>query len=181
MRHETSHTVRVSSTTSTTEDTDVAISSLIPHLQQELREQANSRTRRPPLRHHSSHQDSERKNNNVQVLMARHGSKKSNKYGLVESVEQNWSDRLDKLKGVPKLAIETRDEVLDLIKRTRLSDGESWRRAIQSVQLSERQYVQQVQEMLEAWRKSWEAGDGVEEVCVSNFRTGRCVYYDLGQ
>ncbi|EME42826.1 hypothetical protein DOTSEDRAFT_53823 [Dothistroma septosporum NZE10] len=181
MRHETSHTVRVSSTTNTSEDTDVAISSLVPHIQQELREQANSKARRPLLRHHSSHQDTDRKPTNVQVLMARHGSKKSNKYGLVESVEQNWSEKLEKLKGVPKLAIETRDEVLDLIKRTRLSDGESWKKCIQSVQLSERQYVQQVQEMLEAWRKSWEQGDGVEEVCVCNFRSGRCVYYDLGQ
>ncbi|KAF2160763.1 hypothetical protein M409DRAFT_59785 [Zasmidium cellare ATCC 36951] len=180
MRHETSQTVRVTNTTTDGEDSDVALTSLIGHIQQELREQATSKFRRPLLRNHSSHQDGDRKSNNVQVLMASHRSKKPNKYGLVEAAQQHWSEKLEKMKDAPIVAIETRDEVLNLVQNTRLSDGESWKKAIQSVQLTERQYVQQIQELLDSWRKSWNTGDGAREVCVYNFRTSSCIYYDLG-
>ena len=112
--------------------------------------------------------------------MAQHRSKKSNKYHIVNAAEQRWTEKLEQWKDAPILAIETRDDVLDLLRDTRLGDTESWRRAVQSVQLNERQYLQQAQDVLAGWRKRWSEGDGAREACLFNFRTGYCVYYDLG-
>ncbi|KAK4501360.1 hypothetical protein PRZ48_007168 [Zasmidium cellare] len=180
IRHETSLTVRVTNTTTDGEDADVPLTSLISHIQQELREEATSKFRRPLLRNHSSHQDGDRKSN-VQVLMSQHKSKKGNKSVMVETAQQRWSDKLDKMKDAPIVAIETRDEVLNLVQETRLSDSESWRKVIQSVPLNERQYLQQLQEMLDSWRKSWSIGHGPREVGINNSRIGgSCILYDVG-
>ncbi|KAK3713919.1 eukaryotic translation initiation factor 2-alpha kinase [Vermiconidia calcicola] len=181
IRHEASNTVRVASTRSEAEETDVPFAGLVSHLQQELRELQSTKPRPPALLRQSSsyHQEADRKSS-VQVLLARHGSKKSNKYQIVSDAQEQWSRKLDGAKDAPILAVETRDDVLELVQLTRLSDAESWRKAVQSVQLNDRQYVQQIQEMLMAWRKQWAEGDGVREACVFNFRTQHCVYYDLG-
>ncbi|CAK4032987.1 kinase Gcn2 [Lecanosticta acicola] len=181
MRHETSTTVRVTNQLSDT-DEDIPLPQLASHLLQELRDRATRTARQSPplLRNHSSHQEHDRRTDNVQVLMARHGSKKSNKFGIVQAAQQRWSEKLDQIKNAPILAIETRDEVLNMIQNTRLSDGESWRKAIQGVQLNERQYLKEVQDKLESWRAEWKDGEAGREVCVYNFRTGTCVYYDLG-
>jgi translation initiation factor 2-alpha kinase 4 len=177
LRHEASTTVRVTHTESEAEDTDIPIPSLVSHLQQELRDRA-SKTRQPLPRTQSGQH--ENRSTNVQVLWARHGSKKSNKYSIVADATRVWSEKLDGIKDAPILAIETRDDVLDVIQATRLSDAESWKKAGQSVQLNEGPYLGQVREMLESWRKLWQAGEGVREACVYNFRTQRSIYYDLG-
>lgn len=184
LRHEASNTVRVRSTADDAAETDVPISSLTTYLQQELREREGTRAAfRPPAfaRQSSQHHDnSHERKGNVQVLMAQHRSKKSNKYHIVNAAEQRWTEKLDQWKDAPILAVETRDDVMDLLRDTRLGDAESWRRAVQSVQLNERQYLQQVQDVLGGWRKKWSEGDGVREACLFNFRTGYCVYYDVG-
>ncbi|KAK3715393.1 eukaryotic translation initiation factor 2-alpha kinase [Vermiconidia calcicola] len=181
VRHEASSTVRVASTRPDAEETDVPFSALVSHLQQELREVQSTKPRPPALlRQNSSHHQEADRKSNVQVLLARHGSKKSNKYQIVSDAQDQWSRKLDGAKDAPILAVETRDDVLDLVQLTRLSDIESWRKAVQSVQLNDRQYVQQIQEMLMGWRKRWAEGDGVREACVFNFRTQHCIYYDLG-
>jgi translation initiation factor 2-alpha kinase 4 len=199
LRHAASNNVKVTSTDgSDGSDSEVPISTLVTHLHQELRDRANTRTRIPPLlRSHSSQYGggsssngtkssaSNHQRNNVQVLLARHGSKKSNKYHIVEAAQQRWAEKLDAIKtSASILAVETRDDVLDLIQQTTLSDAETWRSAVQSVQLSERQYVGQIQEVLAGWKREWsEGGSGngaSREACVFNFRTGKCVYYDLG-
>jgi translation initiation factor 2-alpha kinase 4 len=177
LRHEASTTVRVTHTESEAEDTDIQIPSLISHLQQELRDRA-IKTRMPLIRAQSG--PHENRSTNVQVLWAGTRSKKSNKYSIVSDATRMWSEKLDSIKDAPILAIEPRDDVLDVIQATRLSDAESWRKAVQSVQLNEGGYLGQVREMLESWRKQWQAGDGIREACIYNFRTQRCVYYDLG-
>ena len=179
VRHEASTTVKVTTSGKDSEETEVSIASLVGYVQQELREREVSKLRQPPLLRQPSHADTDRKGN-VQVLLARHGSKKSNKYQIVNDAQEQWSRKLDEAKGAPILAVETRDDVIDLIQQTRFSDAESWRKAIQSVSLNDRQYVQQIQEMLTTWRKEWAEGDGMREACVFNFRTQHCIYYDLG-
>jgi translation initiation factor 2-alpha kinase 4 len=111
--------------------------------------------------------------------MAQHRSKKSNKFHIVSAAREQWERCRDQWKDAPILAIETRDDVLELLRETRLSDAESWRKMVQSVQLNERQYLQQVQDILAGWRKSCAEGDGSREACLFNFRTGHCVYYDV--
>ena len=177
IRHEASNMVKVSSQDS--EETEVSITALVGYLQQELREQEANKARPPALLRQASQPDADRKGN-VQVLLASRGSKKSNKYQIVSDAQEQWSRKLDETKSGPILAVETRDDVLDLIQQTRLSDAESWRKAIHSVSLNDRQYVQQIQETLSSWRNEWAEGDGMREACVFNFRTQHCIYYDLG-
>jgi translation initiation factor 2-alpha kinase 4 len=228
LRHAASNNVKVAATDGSDHpnDAEVSISSLVTHLHQEFRERTNhhhhARTRiiPPLLRSHSSQQyhhggsasasanintksSHGRNNNNVHVLLARHGSKKSNKYHIVEAAQARWVEKLDSLKSSASiLAVETRDDVLDLIDKTILSEPETWRGAVQSVPLGERVYVGQIQEVLAGWKREWVddggggggggggtagvagtggAGGGHERVaCVFNFRTGKCLYYDLG-
>jgi translation initiation factor 2-alpha kinase 4 len=179
LRHEASTTVRVRGTNEDASESDIPITSLVSHIHQELREREGTKARHPTLtRQPSSHQEAEHKGN-VQVLLAQHRSKKSNKYHIVNAAERQWAEKLDQWKDAPILAIETRDDVLELLRETRLGDAESWRKMVQSVQLNERQYLQQVQDILAGWRKEWTEGDGSREACLFNFRTGHCVYYDV--
>ncbi|KAK4540946.1 hypothetical protein LTR36_008454 [Oleoguttula mirabilis] len=179
VRHEASSTMRVRNTDSDAEETDVPAASLVSHLKQELRDRESKKPRQPAFVRQASHHDADRKSN-VQVLMSQHRSKKSNKYHIVEAAQQRWAVKLDEWKEASILAVETRDDVLESIRETRLGDAESWRKAVQSAQLNERQYLQQVQDILGAWRKKWAEGEGEREACVFNFRTGHCIYYDLG-
>lgn len=180
LRHEASTTVRVRGTSEDAIESDIPTTSLISHVHQELREREGTKARHSTLmRQPSSHHEADNKGN-VQVLMAQHRSKKSNKYTIVNAAERQWAEKLDQWKDAPILAVETRDDVLELMRETRLSDPESWRRMVQSVQLNERQYLQQVQDILASWRKKWSDSDGAREACLFNFRTGHCVYYDVG-
>ncbi|KAK4995059.1 eukaryotic translation initiation factor 2-alpha kinase [Elasticomyces elasticus] len=168
----------------TREDTDVQSNTLVSHLRQEMRERDHregSRTTRPLALPRQQSQPETSNRSNVQVLLAQHRSKKSNKYNIVEAAQQRWSEKVDELKDAPIIAIETRDDVLELIRDTRLSDPETWRRATQSVQLGERQYLGQVHDLLLETRKAWKEESGMREACVYNFRTGHCIYYDVGQ
>lgn len=121
--------------------------------------------------------------NNVQVLMAQHRSKKSNKWSIVEAAQARTRDLLASYENGPIAAVETKDEILDMLRETRLSEPDTWRRVIQSVPLAERQYLQEVHAMLEEYRRKWEAEGRAAEgrvAFVYNFRTGGVVMYDLG-
>ncbi|KAI5201496.1 hypothetical protein AUEXF2481DRAFT_631903 [Aureobasidium subglaciale EXF-2481] len=207
VKHEASSTFKVRNSTTDTE-TEVASTNLIAHLRSELREResreaghGNNRSRHHPslIRHSSHHNENnnstsgnERNKNNVQVLMAQHRGKKSNKYHIVEAAQARWTSYIDSWKSsAPILAIEGREGIVESIRdETRLSDPDSWRKFVQSAPLAERQYLAQVHELLAEMRKKWEAGlqvqgreDGVgvgREACLYNFRTANCVYYDVG-
>lgn len=83
----------------------------------------------------------------------------------------------------PVAAIDTRDDVLDSIRDTRLSDPDSWRTVIQNAPLTERKYLSQVYELLSDLASENRASDSSESYTnafIYNYRTGSCVYYDLG-
>ena len=87
----------------------------------------------------------------------------------------------DALNG-PVAAIDTRDELLEAIRDTRLSDPESWRVVIQNAPLTERKYLTQVHELLLDLANESRV-DGMESFSnafIYNYRTGSCIYYDLG-
>jgi eukaryotic translation initiation factor 2-alpha kinase 4 len=120
---------------------------------------------------------------NVQVLIAMHRSKKTNKWSVVESAQSRAHALLASYMGAPIAAVETKDETMDALRETRLGDPDSWRRVIQSVRVDDRQYLQDVHAMLDGYRREWkEAGASNEgRVCfVYNFRTGGIILYDLG-
>jgi translation initiation factor 2-alpha kinase 4 len=182
VKHEGSGVLKIRSTYNDSE-AEISSTSLISYIRAEVREReqkSNSRPiRTPALLRQPSHPDTQSRSN-VQVLMSQHRSKKSNKYHIVEAAQQKWSETVNEWKEAPILAIETRDDVLDSMREARLGDADSWRKVTQSVQLSERQYVAQVHDLLLDMRKKWHERDGSREACVFNFRTGSCIYYDLG-
>ena len=79
----------------------------------------------------------------------------------------------------PVIAIETKDEIFEGLKDTRLSDPDSWRRFIQSAPLAERQYLSQVHELLSD--VAGESRGSTRNAFIYNFRTRACIYYDLGK
>ena len=87
----------------------------------------------------------------------------------------------DALNG-PVAAIDTRDELLEAIRKTRLSDPESWRTVIQNAPLTERKYLTQVHELLLdlATESRVDGMESFSNAFIYNYRTGSCIYYDLG-
>jgi len=173
------------------EDADVRSSELISYLRTEMRDRQQREgitrlaTRGPAKSNHSEGTSNTAKIHNVQVLFAQHRSKKSNKWLVIEAAQEQAQKLLHSYRNAPIAAIETRDEILDQIGKTRLSDADSWRQAVQSAPLGDRNYLMQVQNMLERFRQSWRDGEHEQDEVASrvafvyNFRTSACVLYDL--
>ena len=79
----------------------------------------------------------------------------------------------------PIAAIEIKDDVLDSIRDTRLSDPDSWRKLIQNAPVAERKYLSQVHGLLSDMAD--EMKGATRNAFIYNFRTGACIYYDLGR
>jgi eukaryotic translation initiation factor 2-alpha kinase 4 len=174
------------------EDTDIRSGELLTYLRAEIRERdqrentalANRSSR---LYASSAASGSEAistpANNNVHVLVGVHRSKKTNKWSVIESAQQRSRELLNSYMNAPVAAIETKDEVMDMIRETRLSDPDGWRKVIQSVRLEERQYLQDVHALLLKFERWWRENGKPSEgriAFVYNFRTQGCLIYDLG-
>ncbi|KAJ6132135.1 Serine/threonine-protein kinase GCN2 [Penicillium samsonianum] len=121
--------------------------------------------------------------NDVRILVPQHRSKKTNRRNIVESALLSSREVAENARNGPVAAIDTRDEVLDAIRDTRLSDAESWRSVIQNAPLTERKYLSQVHELLTDLAVENRTNDTTESYTnafIYNYRTGSCVYYDLG-
>lgn len=114
--------------------------------------------------------------------MAQHRSKKSNKWNIVEAAQLRAQSILADYTSGPIAAVETKDEILDAIRGTRLSDPDSWRKVVQVQNPGERDYIGQIQNLLERYRASWMEDSEGKCRCafLYNFRTGHMVLYDLG-
>ena len=77
----------------------------------------------------------------------------------------------------PIAAIETKDDIFETIRETKLSDPESWRRLIQNAPLVDRQYLGDVHNLL---RQMAEETKRPRNAFIYNFRSRGCFYYDLG-
>ncbi|KAF2205134.1 kinase-like protein [Delitschia confertaspora ATCC 74209] len=176
------------------EDMDIRSADLLNYLRNELRDrdlrEGSAAARQPGSRivptPTASSQPAEGRAN-VDVLLASHRSKKSSKWSIVEAAQARSSELLTSFHGAPIAAIETKDEVMNLIRETRLSDPDSWRRCIQSLPLAERKYLQELHDMLlnyaSRWKQASAEGNGRSgeggKAFVYNFRTGGCLLYDL--
>ncbi|RJE22601.1 protein kinase Gcn2 [Aspergillus sclerotialis] len=122
--------------------------------------------------------------NDVRILLPQHRSKKTNRRNIVESALLRSRKVVENALNGPIAAIDTQDEVLEALRDTRLSDPDSWRTVIQNAPLTERKYLGQVQDLLSDLanesRVRREGGDGYSNAFIYNFRTGLCLYYDLG-
>ncbi|KAI0885185.1 serine/threonine-protein kinase gcn2 [Annulohypoxylon maeteangense] len=164
-------------------DAEISASQLLPWLRIALRErgsakQSEAASSAAPISAGASvtpNPDQE-----VRVLVAGTRSKKFNRLVVIEQAQANAAALLHTFLDGPIAAVETSDVVLDLIQETALSEAETWRRAEQSVDKSERRYVREIHDMLKAWRSAWENKDGGRHAFVYNFRTTKCICYDLG-
>ncbi|KAI1169252.1 serine/threonine-protein kinase gcn2 [Nemania serpens] len=115
----------------------------------------------------------------VRVLVAGTRSKKFNRQTVIEQAQGNAAGLVQNFLDGPIAAVEASDHVLNLIQGTALSDAESWRKAEQAVDKNERRYMRDVHDMLAGWRSMWEENRGSCHAFVYNFRTTKCIYYDL--
>jgi translation initiation factor 2-alpha kinase 4 len=115
----------------------------------------------------------------VHVLVSNTKSKKFNRRIVVEQAHANAASLVQNFLDGPIAAVEASDAVLDLIHETALSDAESWRKAEQSVNMAERKYMREIHDMLATWRNVWQSKNGSRHAFVYNFRTTKCIYYDL--
>ncbi|KAJ6130615.1 Serine/threonine-protein kinase GCN2 [Penicillium capsulatum] len=169
------------------EEIDIRHSELVPWLRSEVHAR-HYREGVPDLRQlrQSSQQDalqSHERPNDVRIIVPQHRSKKTNRRNIIESALLSSREVADRARTGPVAAIDTRDDVLDSIRDTRLSDPDSWRTAIQKAPLTERKYLSQVYDLLSDLASESRANDRAESYSnafIYNYRTGSCVYYDLG-
>ncbi|RTE76658.1 hypothetical protein BHE90_008859 [Fusarium euwallaceae] len=116
----------------------------------------------------------------VRVLIAQTRSKKFNRRTVVEQAQVSASSVVRSFLDGPILAIETTDQVMDLIRETCLSEPESWRQVEHAVTTSEKKYIREIHDQLDTWRYKFEKKNGTRHSFLYNFRSGNCIYYDLG-
>ncbi|KAI9924467.1 hypothetical protein MW887_007094 [Aspergillus wentii] len=173
------------------EEFDIRSSELIGWLRHEIRarnqrEGTLDQTKQPRLPNQpdpiSLHSE---RANDVRILVPQHRSKKSNRRNIVESALFRSREVVEQALQGPIVAIDTRDEVLETIRDTRLSDPDSWRTVIQHAPLTERKYLSQVHELLcDLANESSAVADSTgsfNNVFIYSYRTGSCLNYDLGR
>ncbi|KAK0720656.1 anticodon binding domain of tRNAs-domain-containing protein [Lasiosphaeris hirsuta] len=169
-----------------TPDADIAAKELLSWLKSEIRDRDSRSimkfrgTANVPQSESSGALDNSGHEQDVRVLVAQTKSKKFNRHAVVEQAQATAARLVQSFLEGPIAAIETSDAVVDMIRATSLSDAESWRRVEQNVGTTEKKYVRDIHDMLKEWRWEWEAKKGPGHAFVYNFRTGKCIYYDLG-
>ncbi|KAL8979809.1 MAG: hypothetical protein Q9205_004953 [Flavoplaca limonia] len=118
---------------------------------------------------------------NVQVLSASTKGKKTNRRAIIEEAFARCQEFMYGLSdgNVEVVAIEAKDDIFEGIRDTRLGNADSWRKFIQHAPAGERTYLQEVHELLES--KAAKAKSGYRSAFLYNFRTGGCIWYDLGR
>lgn len=169
------------------EEYDIRSSELVPWLRFEVQARLHREGMADVRQSRQSVQQdtllSNEKANDVRILVPQHRSKKTNRRNIVESALLRSREVVENARNGPIAAIDTRDDVLDSIRNTRLSDPDSWRTVIQNAPLTERKYLSQVYELLSDLASDSRASEGPESYTnafIYNYRTGSCVYYDLG-
>lgn len=165
------------------QDVDIPISQLLPWLSSEIRDrdQRDGISDRIKLLRHPSQTNANGAIENeqeVRVLVAQTKSKKSNRRNLVEQAQGRAASLVHSFLDGPILAIETTDHVMDLIRETRLSDADSWRTVSQSVTTTEKRYIGEIHDVMK--NLAFQNKDITRNSFIYNFRTGACIYYDLG-
>lgn len=164
-------------------DTDIATTQLVNWLRTEIRErdQRDGAQHRSRLQRGSSHQESTGGADHemeVRVLAPATKNKKSNRRQIIDQAQSRAATLAHSFLDGPIAAIEVTDQVMELIRETRLSDPESWRKVTHSVPSAERRYVGEIHDMMSTL--AHQNKDTTRNAFVYNYRTGMCIYYDLG-
>lgn len=167
------------------QDIDIPISQLPSWLRSELRERdqrevthERAKLLRNPSQHDTNGGSSSDHERDVRVLIAQTRSKKSNRRNIVEQAQGRAATLVQSFLDGPIAAVETTDHVMDLLRETRLSDPDSWRRVSHSVPTTERRYIGEIHDLMKSLAA--QNKDITRNAFVYNFRTGNCIYYDMG-
>lgn len=166
------------------QDVDIPASQLFSFLRGEIRERdsralAKLRGTNPQSEAgNSSEKDPEQE---VKIHTAMTRSKKFNRRTVVEQAQSSAGSLVRSFLDGPILAIETTDQVMDLIKVTSLANPESWRQVEHEVTTSEKKYIREIHDQLDTWRHRFESKGATRHSFLYNFRSGTCIYYDLGK
>jgi translation initiation factor 2-alpha kinase 4 len=176
----------------TKQDADVSMENLIPHLRAELRERDQregtvdrARSHRPLNAISGNALDiagaSSDRQPNVQILLAQHKGKKTNRGSVIEAAQSRVQEHLASYGSgtAPIAAVETTDALLELLRTSRLSDPDSWKKVIQSAPANDRSYIHNIQSMLLDFRTEFLDNNGSRVAFIFNFRTGWIGMYDL--
>ena len=168
------------------EDTEVRGSELLNWLRMEIRERdriegkaERSKSQQIGVLPEATYRESE-----VIVLTSQSRGKKTNRRNIVEDAQARTQELAESFLDCPIAAVEIKDELLEALRDTRLSDPESWRRYIQNAPLADRQYLTQLHQLLLDKAEAASApttGKGARSCWVYNFRTRACLLYDLGK
>jgi translation initiation factor 2-alpha kinase 4 len=164
-------------------DADIPSTQLLAWLRSEIREkeQRDGTNQRAKLQRLSTQPETSGLSDHeqdVRVLVAGTKSKKSNRRNIVEQAQGRTMALVQSFLDGPIAAIETTDPVMDMIRETRLSDAESWRRVTHAVPTTERRYIGEIHDLMSTLAQQ---NKGItRNAFIYNFRTGSCIYYDLG-
>ncbi|KAI8274036.1 eIF-2-alpha kinase GCN2 [Colletotrichum sp. SAR 10_98] len=164
-----------------TPDVDLPIAQLLSWLRGEMRE----RDSKAVVKMRGVQQQSEstpviEHEQDVRVMVAGTRSKKFNRRTVVEQAQFSAASLVHSFLDGPILAVETTDQVMDMIRETCLSDAESWRKLEHSVTTAEKKYVREIHAEMVKSKAAWETRNASRHSFIYNFRTGNCIYYDLG-
>ncbi|KAB8349460.1 hypothetical protein FH972_023487 [Carpinus fangiana] len=165
------------------EDVDIRSSELMSYMRGEIRDrdQREGMNERAKLARHASVPEPavNEKMGSVTVLQTNLKRKvRVNKWRAVEAAQTRAAELAASMTdGAPIASIEVRDEILDMIRDTRLSDPDSWRKIIHDVPLADRDYVQQVHDLLMKFK--FQHSEATRNSFLYSFKTGSCIYYDL--
>lgn len=164
-------------------DTDIPLTQLMTWVKAEIRErdQRDGTNQRAKLLRNPSQPEtigSSDHEQDVRVLIAGTKSKKSNRRNIVEQAQGRAATLVNSFLDGPIAAIETSDHVMELLRETKLSDPESWRKVTHAVPTAERRYLGEVHDLMDSL--SVQSKNSTRNAFIYNFRTGMCIYYDLG-
>jgi translation initiation factor 2-alpha kinase 4 len=163
-------------------DIDVPSTQVAPSIRAEIRErdQREGNSQRSRFQRHTSQPDTGavEHEQEVRTLLAGTKSKKWNRRTTAEQAQARAATLVHSFLDGPIAAIETSDHVMDLIRETRLSDPESWRKVTHSVPTAERRYLGDVHDLMTTL--AHQNKNITRNSFVYNLKTGACIYYDLG-
>ncbi|KAI9791960.1 MAG: hypothetical protein M1816_003229 [Peltula sp. TS41687] len=170
------------------EEADIRSSELLNWLRSEIRERDQRegtndrarllRTTSHPEQNQSSVEGGGGGEQDVRVLIPQHKGKKANRKNIIEAAQLRAHDLVQTFLHGPIVAIDVKDDILDAISRTAVSDPDGWRKVIQSVPLADRKYLSEVHELITDIARDVK-GTNVRNAFIYNFRTSACIYYDL--
>ncbi|KID73409.1 Serine/threonine-protein kinase, GCN2, partial [Metarhizium brunneum ARSEF 3297] len=167
------------------QDVDIPLGQLMAWLRPELKERDSRALAklRGNVSHGSessgTHNSDRNQDQDVKVLVAGTKSKKFNRRTVMDQAQVSASNLMRSYLDGPILAIETTDQVMDLLRETRLSEHESWKSVEHAVTMTEKKYIRELHSQLDTWRSTYEMKNISKHAFIYNFRTGTCVYYDL--